>query len=212
MTAVAQVEVSLHRFRMPRGRVIFEPIPRPAPIPRLAQALATAHYLVSLVESGVVRDYGVLAARLGVSQARVSALVALTLLAPRIQEEVLAGQSHLGEKGLVQLAQERSWERQVQKWVESRPSGGPVLEGPDKGREFDPKGLAPSSELDEVQTPFSPLTFADLALGHLQVVGQIDLRQPRGFASLLQAGQEDFVVPGDDRFLHGPLVRTQGPR
>lgn len=120
MTALTQIEVSLHRIHRARGQVSFEPKPRPEQIPRLARALALAHYLVSQVEGGSVRDYGILASRLGISQARVSALVSLTFLAPGVQEEILAGQPCLGEKALIILARERSWALQHQNWERAK--------------------------------------------------------------------------------------------
>jgi hypothetical protein len=54
-------------------------------------------------------------------------------------------------------------------------SGEAAFEYFGKGHEFDPQSLAPGAEFDEVQSALSALAFADLALGHSQLVGQIDL-------------------------------------
>lgn len=51
-----------------------------------ARALALGHRIVRAVENGEVRDFSEAAWQMGVSQPRVSMLVALTFLAPDIQE------------------------------------------------------------------------------------------------------------------------------
>lgn len=65
------------------------PPPRPARVNSAAKDLAMGHRIVRAVESGEMRDYSEAARRLGVSQARVSMLVAITFLAPDIQEAIL---------------------------------------------------------------------------------------------------------------------------
>lgn len=93
-------EVPLVRIRM-GGSVGFAdkpkepPPPRPIKIPQAAKDLALGHRIVRAVESGEVRDYSEAARRLGVSQARVSQLVAITFLVPDLQKEVLAAQGTL---------------------------------------------------------------------------------------------------------------------
>ncbi len=58
-------------------------------VPRVARLLALAHRLDRLLRTGLVRDYAELA-RLGhVTRARISQVMALLLLAPDIQEQVL---------------------------------------------------------------------------------------------------------------------------
>lgn len=59
-----------------------------------------------------VRSYGEVAQRMGVSQPRVSMLVALTFLCPRIQEVILAGEVGLGFRTLLKLARLDAWKEQ----------------------------------------------------------------------------------------------------
>ena len=59
---------------------------RPA---KVAQMLAMAHHLQSMIDRGEIRDRAELARRLGISRARVTQILDMTLLAPGIQEEVL---------------------------------------------------------------------------------------------------------------------------
>jgi hypothetical protein len=66
------------------------PLPRPIRVNLAAKDLAMGHRIVRAVESGEVRDYTEAARRLGVSQARVSMLVAITFLAPDLQELILS--------------------------------------------------------------------------------------------------------------------------
>ena len=59
---------------------------RPA---RVAVMLALAHKIQEAIDRGVVQDQAEAARRLGVSRARLTQLLDLTLLAPGIQEELL---------------------------------------------------------------------------------------------------------------------------
>src|SRR4051812_9821081 len=72
------------------------PLMRPAPEeqpqgrpPRIARLIALAHRLDGLVRSGEVKDYGALAQLGGISTARLSQILILLHLAPRVQEYVL---------------------------------------------------------------------------------------------------------------------------
>jgi len=60
----------------------------PGPIP-LAYTLAFAHHMEHLIESGEVANRAELARIFGLSRARVTQILDLTLLAPDIQEETL---------------------------------------------------------------------------------------------------------------------------
>ena len=89
------IECEVHFHRCGRGRKELEagaapPAPAaPGRVPRAARLLALAHRLERLVRTGVVRDYAELA-RLGrVTRARISQVMALLLLAPDIQEQIL---------------------------------------------------------------------------------------------------------------------------
>jgi hypothetical protein len=84
----------LHRVRKGHTKrfadtpqVAREPVRRPA---RLAIMLALAHKIQAAIDRGVVHDRAEVARRLGLTRARVTQLLDLTLLAPDIQEAVLA--------------------------------------------------------------------------------------------------------------------------
>lgn len=118
------VEVPL--FRVRKGlRVVFQdqvveaPKPLPKPNPG-ALSLALGHRLVQAVEAREAADFSELARRLNVSQARVSMLVALTFLAPDIQEELLRGGpevAHLHIHHLLLVARISNWAEQRRFWA-----------------------------------------------------------------------------------------------
>ena len=66
--------------------------PNPAhKLPHITRLLALAHHLQDLLDQGIVRDYADIARLSGITRARVSQIMNLTLLAPEIQEEILTG-------------------------------------------------------------------------------------------------------------------------
>ena len=98
-------EFSTRLVRVRRtNRVQFsdEPLAPPAPPTRrpakLAQLLATAHYIEGLIQSGEVEHRADAARRLEVSRTRVTQLIDLTLLAPDIQEEILFAEAVEGRE------------------------------------------------------------------------------------------------------------------
>lgn len=107
-------EVPMVRVRM-GGRVRFSDFHQEPPPKRaspMARCLALGHRIVQAVEHGEVRGYGEVAQRMGVSQPRVSMLVALTFLAPKIQEAILAGEEDMGFRTLLKLARIDGWREQ----------------------------------------------------------------------------------------------------
>ena len=78
-----------------------------------ARNLALAHRLASLIEQGLVADYTAAARLLGVSQPRLTHLMGLLLLAPQIQEAILAGTIAPGDKALRRLARVAEWKEQL---------------------------------------------------------------------------------------------------
>ena len=88
-----------------------------API-RVARLLALAHSVERLIADGTYRDYSDAACALGVTKARLTQIVNLTLLAPEIQEEIL----FLGTKGKFQVVNERAlrWVARTVEWGEQR--------------------------------------------------------------------------------------------
>lgn len=60
-------------------------------VPKIALLLVLGHHFERLVRDGVVKDYAEIARQTGLTRARVTQIVNLTLLAPGIQEEILSG-------------------------------------------------------------------------------------------------------------------------
>jgi len=94
LTSTTGVTGKLHPVRKGHAKryrdtpqVAWEPVRRPA---RLAIMLALAHKIQHAIDRGVVIDRAEVARRLGLTRARVTQLLDLTLLAPDIQEAVLA--------------------------------------------------------------------------------------------------------------------------
>ncbi len=72
--------------------------------------LALAHYVERLVEQGSVKSYADAARQLGVSRARMSQILNLLNLSPRVQEGLLLGDLHLSERRIRALAGRAEWE------------------------------------------------------------------------------------------------------
>lgn len=105
------------------------PAPKPAPVRRPAKAarmLALAHHLQRAIDEGLVADRAAVARNLGLTRARVSQLLDLLLLSPRIQEAVLAleavdGVEPICERKLRQFIAARDWTDQALRWRCSAP-------------------------------------------------------------------------------------------
>ena len=67
-------------------------IPAPPPPTRIARQLALAFWIERAIDDGRLRSYSHAAKILGVSRARVSQIVDLTLLEAATQEKILAGE------------------------------------------------------------------------------------------------------------------------
>lgn len=78
-----------------------------------ARNLALAYHLDGLIERGLVADYSAAAKLLGVSQPRLTHLMSLLLLAPTIQEAILADTIAPGDKQLRRLARVAEWREQI---------------------------------------------------------------------------------------------------
>jgi len=77
-----------------------------------ARNLALAYHLDDLIERGLLADSAA-AKVLGVSQPRLTHLMSLLLLAPTIQEAILAGTITPGDKQLRRLARVAEWREQI---------------------------------------------------------------------------------------------------
>jgi hypothetical protein len=96
--------------------------PRHGQLPRITQVLALAIQFQEMLDHGEARNYADLA-RLGcVCRERISQVMALTWLAPDIQEAVLrltevpGGRFPISEGALRRIAQLPGWESQRQQW------------------------------------------------------------------------------------------------
>jgi hypothetical protein len=75
-----------------------------------------AHHYRSLIDQGVVRDYADIASLYNLSRARLTQVMNLTLLAPKIQEEILFTNARLKEKSLRLVLKTPIWEEQIRIW------------------------------------------------------------------------------------------------
>ena len=92
-------------------------------MPRVSRLLALAMRFEGLVRSGAVGNYAELA-RLGqVTQARISQIMELTLLAPDLQEAILflprtaQGRDPIILRDMLSIAAQRDWQKQRRLWA-----------------------------------------------------------------------------------------------
>jgi len=116
-------------------RAAHSPSRRPAAVARL---LAFAHHVQRSIDAGQFTDQADVAARFKLTRARLSQLLALTFLAPDIQEAVLSlkavdGVEPLRERALRPVARHTRWDLQRAEWarvVATRGLGGPDAANP----------------------------------------------------------------------------------
>src|SRR2546425_11215479 len=113
----ARVEYSVQFSRGPKGRRLArqasgQPDPThatgsvPAPsktasassVPKITRLLVLGHHFERLVRDGVVKDYAEIARLTGLTRARVTQIVNLTLLAPDLQEAILLPRQAVRER------------------------------------------------------------------------------------------------------------------
>lgn len=130
--------------RVRRGkRTAFEdvvPEPEVGPQPdRMALTLALAHAVQGAIDRGEIRDQVGAARKLGITRARMSQLLATTLLAPQVQEAILGGAGvdsrRFTARSLRGVVRYDLWARQVavlladrepsKTWSPPRGRGGP---------------------------------------------------------------------------------------
>jgi len=91
------------------------------PLSPAAKALVLGHRIVQTVLSGEQKGFREVACHLGVSHARVSMLVALTNLAPRLQTELLLGDpTALSFRACLRIARVEDWREQERLAEEAR--------------------------------------------------------------------------------------------
>jgi len=115
-----------------------EPARRPAHVARM---LALAHHIQGAIDRRVVADRAEVARKLGLTRARITQLLDLTLLAPDLQVRVLEleavdGVEPLTERQVREVVHAGSWAQQRAKWamIESRLSGPKAMWGAGMGR------------------------------------------------------------------------------
>lgn len=121
------ISAPLHRIRARQSWSLTTQAPAPPPAPvrrpaRVALMLALAHRLQRIIDRGELTDRAELARTLGVSRPRITQLLALLLLAPDIQEELLHleavdGLEPMSERALRPLSRMLSWSEQRKAWA-----------------------------------------------------------------------------------------------
>jgi hypothetical protein len=112
----------LRRIQRGHGKAFVDRPPSPPPEPvrrpaRVAIMLALAHKIQDAIDRGAVRDCADVAMRLGLSRARISQLLDLTLLASDIQEQILFAESvdgvePMSESALREVVRLEDWAKQ----------------------------------------------------------------------------------------------------
>lgn len=116
MTGTRVVTGEFHRVQRGR-RKGFVPEAPSAPVrqpARVAVMLALAHQIQRAIDRGELADQAAAARRLGLTRARLTQLLDLTLLAPDVQEKILSmesieGSEPLAERAFRPLARAGSW-------------------------------------------------------------------------------------------------------
>ena len=110
--------------RTSRPRVL--PTTSPGRVPRVARHLALAHEIERRIRAGEIDDLAHAARVFGLTRARVTQIVSLTLLAPAIQEAILAmapvtrGRDPITERTLRPIVAEPCWLHQLRHWTNTR--------------------------------------------------------------------------------------------
>lgn len=94
----------------------------PGRVPRISRLMALAIHLQKLIDNGAVHDYAEIARLTGLTRARVTQIMNLTLLAPEIQEEILFlprvqnGRDPIAERNIRKIIAETFWPKQKLLW------------------------------------------------------------------------------------------------
>jgi ParB-like chromosome segregation protein Spo0J len=117
----------LHRIRQGRERRFVATLPKKAvPLPprpvKAAMLLALAHRVEREIDAGTAKNRADIARKLGISRARITQILDLTLLSTRIQEAVLSaetldGREPITERALREVLRYDSWALQEAAWA-----------------------------------------------------------------------------------------------
>jgi hypothetical protein len=117
-TATCVVKFEQSPGRAPRKK---QP-PLESRVPRVARLLGLAHRIERMIHEGELKDWADAARLVGVTRARMTQIANLLLLAPHIQELLLAGSSvvasddRVSEHVLRSVVSDASWEQQERQW------------------------------------------------------------------------------------------------
>lgn len=129
MSEAVTVTYAFHIQRHGRGRKVLRAGQPPSPglvepgrVPRVAKLMALAIRYDGLVRAGAVKNYSDLAGLGHVTRARMSQVMGLLNLCPRLQEELLflprveCGRSPVILRDVLPIAQVPDWKKQHQLW------------------------------------------------------------------------------------------------
>jgi hypothetical protein len=109
------------RFKMDGPATPAPPVRRPAHVARM---LALAHHIQAAIDRGAIADRAAVARKLGLTRARITQLLDLTLLAPDLQARVLEleavdGREPVSERDLRGIAHAGSGPQQRAVWSDT---------------------------------------------------------------------------------------------
>jgi hypothetical protein len=97
------------------------------PVPSVVRMLALARKIDAMIRDGELQDLADAARAIGVTRARMTQIANLLLLAPEIQEAILAlplvatGRDPVSERSLRTIVAEPNWDVQRRLWDEAKP-------------------------------------------------------------------------------------------
>ncbi len=106
------------RKHLKKGACQKEPDHPDKTLPRLTRLLALAHRWNRLIDEGVITDYAEIASTMCLSRARVTQIMDLLYLAPKIQEDILSDKivRPVSERAARALIRVPEWEKQCVVW------------------------------------------------------------------------------------------------
>lgn len=120
--SLARVEFTVQFSRGTKGRrrarEASDPGKAPGRVPKITRLLVLGHHFERLVREGKVKDYTEIARLTGLTRARITQIVNLTLLAPEIHEALLSlpQDSRIMERSLRSLISHSDWRSQRGLW------------------------------------------------------------------------------------------------